>query len=309
MGISLVADMSVPKISVLLPVYNAERYVGEAVDSILKQTFSDFEFIIINDGSTDQSLQILQDYARQDARIRLISRENRGLVSTLNEGLAMAEAPFIARMDADDVALPERFEKQHAHLMDNAACLAVGGRTLVIDPEGDPLCIWNKFSAHDEVLNEHLNTINGSAVCHPAVMFRADTVKALGNYRADYYPAEDLDLFLRISGLGRVENLTDVILKYRIHDKSICYTEYEKQKQMVLDIVNNARLERQMPKLNKTIAKRKDESLARRHLAWGWWALNSGFHKTARKYALRHLISVPFSVDTWRFIACVLRGH
>ncbi|HRI88694.1 MAG TPA: glycosyltransferase family 2 protein, partial [Candidatus Hydrogenedentes bacterium] len=96
----------IPAISVITPVYNNASYLPEALDSILGQTFSDFEFILVNDGSTDNSLEVLETYARRDPRIRISSRENRGYISALNEGLAMARSEFIARMDADDVALP-----------------------------------------------------------------------------------------------------------------------------------------------------------------------------------------------------------
>ncbi len=97
-------------ISVVMPVYNAEKYIKQAVESILNQSFSDFEFIIINDGSTDGTLAILENYVKEDERIHLISRENKGLVATLNEGIDLAGSPLIARMDADDISLPHRFK-------------------------------------------------------------------------------------------------------------------------------------------------------------------------------------------------------
>ena len=107
---------AVPEVTVLMTAYNAARYLREAVDSILNQTFRDFEFVIVDDGSTDRTLSILQDYARRDPRIRIISRPNTGLTRALNDGLATIRSPLIARMDADDVALPERFAKQLALL-------------------------------------------------------------------------------------------------------------------------------------------------------------------------------------------------
>ena len=110
-----------PLISVILPVYNAEKYLAEAIDSILNQTFTDFEFIIINDGSTDNSLSILQSYQTQDSRIRLFSRENKGIVMTMNEGIDLARGEWLARMDADDIAMPSRFERQLQHLKETSA--------------------------------------------------------------------------------------------------------------------------------------------------------------------------------------------
>src|SRR6266581_3934019 len=107
---------SSPAISVVMPVYKAERYLAQAVDSILDQTFTDFELIAVDDGSRDQSLQILNGYAQKDQRVRVISRPNTGIVGALNDGIAAARAPLIARMDSDDLSLPQRFEKQVTYL-------------------------------------------------------------------------------------------------------------------------------------------------------------------------------------------------
>ena len=115
-----------PQISVLMPVYNAERFVAEAVQSILSQTFGDFEFIIIDDGSSDGSLEILRRFERADSRIRLSSRPNTGYTVALNEMLAMASGQFVARMDADDVAMPQRLQKQVDYLCAHPNCVVVG---------------------------------------------------------------------------------------------------------------------------------------------------------------------------------------
>jgi glycosyltransferase involved in cell wall biosynthesis len=124
---------SEPAISVLMPVYNTERYVAEAVESILAQTFRNFEFLIIDDGSTDRSLSILKRYAERDPRIYLVSRPNTGYVIALNEMLAMARGEFIARIDADDIALPERFEVQVAYLREHPEVVCLGSKVQFID--------------------------------------------------------------------------------------------------------------------------------------------------------------------------------
>ena len=128
--------MSVPAVSVLMPVYNAQRYVAEAVQSILTQTMGDFEFIIIDDGSTDDSTRILRDWAQRDSRIRLVSRPNTGLCVALNEGLAMANGRYIARMDADDISLPQRFALQLEYLKTHEKLVCIGGSFLLIDAAG-----------------------------------------------------------------------------------------------------------------------------------------------------------------------------
>jgi glycosyltransferase involved in cell wall biosynthesis len=131
-----------PLISVCMPVYNAERYVSEAIESVLSQTFKDFEFLILDDGSTDGSLAILKGHAERDPRIRLTSRPNKGLAPTLNELMDQARGEFVARMDADDVSLPERLERQADYLRKHPDCVIVGCHALVMDSDGDPhLCL------------------------------------------------------------------------------------------------------------------------------------------------------------------------
>src|SRR5512135_1833139 len=140
-----------PLISVCMPVYNAERYIARAVESILGQTFGDFEFLILDDGSTDGSLEILRRYANHDPRIRLTSRPNKGLPPSLNELVDQARGEFIARMDADDVALPERFARQVEYLRAHPDCVLVGSRVQLVDPEGDPLCDWCTMQEHEAI--------------------------------------------------------------------------------------------------------------------------------------------------------------
>ncbi len=130
--------MTSKNVSVIMPVYNGERYLEAAVESILNQTFSDFEFIITDDGSTDTSLALLRRYANRDPRIRLISRPNTGYVKALIEAVPLAKGKYIARMDADDISLPERFERQVRFLEQNPDYAVVGSKVLLIDSDGAP---------------------------------------------------------------------------------------------------------------------------------------------------------------------------
>ena len=145
-----------PLISVCMPVYNAERYIAEAVESILAQTYRDFEFIIIDDGSTDRSLAILERYAAQDVRIWLSSRPNAGLVVRLNEMAAEARSDVIAQMHADDIAMPERFARQFDFLNAHPEVVVVGCRTLAIDSDGDPLAEFCTIQDHEEIDLAHI---------------------------------------------------------------------------------------------------------------------------------------------------------
>ncbi|WP_231833783.1 glycosyltransferase family 2 protein [Thermosynechococcus vestitus] len=199
-----------PLLSVLMPVFNAEAYVGEAIESILGQSFRDFEFIIIDDGSTDNSLSVLKRYAVQDARIRLISRENRGLVATLNEGIALARGEWIARMDADDVAMPNRFIVQLAALERERVDFCGGA----IQCFGALRSVCFYPLTH-EACEVHL--LFGVPFGHPTVIGRHSAFAELG-YDPDYPYAEDYELWQRAWGRGyKFVNVPEVVLRYRVH--------------------------------------------------------------------------------------------
>ena len=205
-----------PRVSVALPVHNCERYVAEAIESILAQTFTDFEFLIVDDGSTDGTLSILNRFAARDSRIRVISRPNTGIVGALNEMLGLARADLVARMDADDVALPVRFERQVRYLDEHPECVMVGSRVTIIDPDGDALTEMGDALSHEQIVTDLLN-YKGQMVYHPAVIYRRKAVLDLGGYRPECREAEDLDLFLRLAEVGQIVNLPEPLLKYREH--------------------------------------------------------------------------------------------
>lgn len=204
-----------PALSVAMSVYNGERFLEAAVDSVLAQSFGDFEFLILDDGSRDATPHILRAYAARDPRVRPIIRENRGLVASLNQLLAEARAPLVARMDADDICLPQRFERQIAFLAGNPDHGVVGAQTYDIDEEARP---WPLPSPDNPESHEaFLAAIEADAplICHPAVMYRRDVVLQVGGYHAAFRHCEDLDLWLRLSGLTRICSLPDKLLRYR----------------------------------------------------------------------------------------------
>lgn len=206
-------------VTVLMPVYNGAVHLREAVGSILGQTFTDFEFLIIDDGSTDGSGEILEDYARRDSRIQLVRRENRGLVATLNEGLNLARAPLVARMDADDVSLPQRLRLQVDYMRATPDVAAVGCAIRLIDPEGAPLSDVRYPTDPEQVA---LRMRDVCSLAHPAVVMRREFVAKAGGYRAVCRHAEDLDLWLRLLEHGaRLANFDEVLLLYRQHGGSV----------------------------------------------------------------------------------------
>jgi glycosyltransferase involved in cell wall biosynthesis len=300
-----------PLISVCMPVYNGERFLPEAIESILGQTLGDFEFLIIDDGSTDGSTEVLSRYAARDPRIRLTSRPNKGLAATLNELIDQARGEFLARMDADDIALPERFGRQVDYLRAHPEYVLVGSRVRLIDPEGDPLCDWCTLEDQEAIDACLIRGERITQISHPAVMMRRDAVLAIGKYRP-FEVIEDVDLFLRLSEYGRITNLPEVLLKYRIHAGNISKTaSYHKIMDRVFgEIVRDARRRRNLTELPKVPESPQFETAptAERE-KWAWWALNSGHVRTARKHARWVLFKAPSSLRSWRLMYCALRGY
>lgn len=209
----------VPEISVVLPVYNAQAYVAEAVNSILSQSFSNFELIIINDGSTDASSSILRKLASLDSRIKLFERPNCGLVFTLNEGISQAKGWLIARMDADDISMPDRFSLQYARMVKSPDLAVIGSFIRVIDKNGNTVrdCDYPLSPAQTSRFLEC-----GSPVAHPAVMMRRDAVLKVGGYRKVFSHCEDYDLWLRINEIGyNIANIAKPLLRYRVHGANV----------------------------------------------------------------------------------------
>ena len=204
-----------------MSVYNGERFLAAAIDSVLAQTFGDFEFLILDDGSTDGSRAIAARYAAQDRRIRLIARENRGLVASLNQLLDEAQAPLIARMDADDLCLPERFARQIAFLAQHPEIGVLGSWTEDID-EHD--AAYPLVAADHPVDHEaFIAAIDSGAplLCHPAVIYRRDIVRGVGGYHPAFRHCEDLDLWLRLATVTRIANLPERLLRYRHYSQQV----------------------------------------------------------------------------------------
>lgn len=224
-----------PKISVVMSVRNGERYLGASVDSILRQSFSDFEFIIIDDGSTDDTASILSDYAAHDERIRVFTNPvNLGLTRSLNIGLGVARGEYIARQDADDISLPMRFEVQRRYLDENPQFVLVSGRIETIDDKGN---ITGKIRASRPASSEVIpwmllfyNYLQG----HSLAMFRREAALRIGGYDETYRFSQDYDLWLRLSRLGHINVIEHMLLQLRMHGESISKTEQKAQRKFAL---------------------------------------------------------------------------
>ena len=300
---------TIPTVSVCMPVYNADPYIRDATESILRQTFTDFEFIIIDDGSSDDSRQILEELARRDARIRLVSRPNTGYTIALNEALSMARGHYLARMDADDVSMPDRFEKQVDYLRSHPDCVLVGSRIMTIDPFGSPLYEPNHKLSHEDIESQLLAGV-GWAIVHPVSMMVREHVTALNGYRVEMEPSEDLDLFLRLAERGRIANLPQVLLHYRQHVKSVNHTRYTEQNLVTRTIVSQAFDRRGVTLLpGWTLPDRKLLPMEKEIDLWAWVALKNGNISAARKHAMSLIKLAPFSLSSWRLLYCAIRGY
>lgn len=205
--------MSVPLVSVVMSVFNGELYLREAVESILRQSFRDFEFIIIDDGSTDKSGGILDAFQSTDARVRVFHQENRGLIGSLNRGCGLALGKYIARMDADDIAVGDRLQRQIAFMETHPEVAVLGGAVEFIDQTGKTLGIA-QYPCHNREIQRAL--LDSNVMWHPSVLIRKTAFVAADGYR-NVTDAEDYDLWLRIADRFRLANLNAVLLRYRIH--------------------------------------------------------------------------------------------
>jgi glycosyltransferase involved in cell wall biosynthesis len=207
------------EIDVLVPVYNAEATLSSAVDSLTRQTIHDIRLILVNDGSTDRTPDILDDIASADHRILVINQPNGGLVSALNRGIEAVDAPFVARMDADDICDPHRFALQTSYFNANPDCVAVSGAVQHIDANGTP--IGERTTFHDTLDADPLWAPSKEPhLIHPFLMMRTSALRQVNGYRNAYF-AEDADLYWRLAEIGRLANLPDQLGQYRIHADSI----------------------------------------------------------------------------------------
>lgn len=209
-----------PKISVIMPVYNGEIYLRSAIDSVLSQSFKDFEFIIIDDASNDSSVQIIQGY--NDERIRLFVNDvNMGVAATLNKGIDLAVGEYIARMDCDDISMPDRFEKQIKYMDSHDKTVICGSSVIILNETGE---YFRPYSESDGAIRADM--IFNSAFVHPAVMIRASVLKIHNiRYDVDYERAEDYEMWSRIIRFGTCYNIQEPLLKYRHHSKQVTQTE------------------------------------------------------------------------------------
>lgn len=209
-----------PEVSVVVSVYNGARYLRNGLGSVLGQEGIDFELIVVDDGSTDQTPSILAELAAEDARVRVFTQANSGLTQALIRGCAEARGEYIARQDSDDVSLPDRLVLQKAMLDGDPGLAFVSSWAEVIGPEDEPLLTHRRPRGADEATRLLTNGRVGPPG-HGSVMFRRDAYERVGGYRAVFYYAQDSDLWLRLAEVGKLDYAQRVLYQYRLSAESI----------------------------------------------------------------------------------------
>jgi glycosyltransferase involved in cell wall biosynthesis len=298
-----------PVVSVTMAVYDAEPYLAQAIESILAQSFQDFELIAVDDGSRDGSPVILERFAALDPRVRVIRRAHGGLVPTRNAALAEARGEFVAVMDADDLAHPERLARQIAWLRAHPEVLALGAEVEIVDPEGCPIRKGGVPLEH-AAIEAALLAGRGEALCHPVATFRREAVLAAGGYRSGIPLSEDLDLYLRLAERGQLANLPETLLRYRHHLRKTSHARAGEQRAATNEVLRDARCRRGLD-LSDDFELPALSSQTPAVDYWCEWvrqAVIGGNLATARKYAFAVLREEPVRPRSWQLLARALLG-
>jgi glycosyltransferase involved in cell wall biosynthesis len=277
----------------------------------LAQTYTDFELLLLNDGSTDGTLQKLEAFAARDARCKIVSGPNVGIVATLNKGLQLAKGGLVFRMDADDICLPTRFQQQVDYMDQHPECVILGTAVYLIDDTGRRIMEMKTPLVHTDIDAANLAG-SGAHICHPTWAMRREPLLQLGGYREVFRHAEDLDYLLRAAEIGELHNLATSLLLYRQHASSIGYAKRREQVLAIQRAVTEACQRRGIPRqalTNDMLATDQALASASTHTKWAWWALQGGNKATARHHAWKAFVANPFSAASVKLLACAVRGY
>jgi len=215
----------IPSVSIVMGMYNAASHLRDCMESVIAQTFSDFEFIIVDDGSTDQSSMIVESY--NDSRVRLLKQENRGLPAALNNAISLARGSYIARMDADDIAMQERLDTQVSFLRRHPEVDILGAQAIILNENGVAGEMMKKPIA---TKNVHKYLEYACPLIHPTYMVKADVYRTIGGYREELFTAQDLEFLLRaVEGGFVLANVPQALLLYRYNPDGISANNTRRQ--------------------------------------------------------------------------------
>jgi glycosyltransferase involved in cell wall biosynthesis len=294
-----------PSVSVVMPVHNSESYLADSIGSVLGQTFTDWELICVDDGSTDGSLEVLRCYERADGRVRVVTRPNTGVTRARNDGMALARGRYIAVMDSDDIALPDRLRRQVDHMETHPECVGLGAAVRVVGPDLKPIYDEPKALDH-ETIDRQTMAGSGAAIREPVAIFRAAAIRQLGGYRDEIFAHQDTDIYLRLAEIGRLANLPDTLLLYRLRLGSINRTQGALQAQYGPKVIRDARIRRGLEidaQITDSMQALVEVDNGRGAWAlWSHYAFNGGYLNTARSYAWRAIIAEPLAPSSWKAI-------
>ena len=296
-----------PRVSVLMAVFNTATYLNEALRSVSSQSFEDFELLVIDDGSTDGSTQVLNAYAAIEPRMKLTVRANLGLIATRNELLASATGELIAWMDSDDVSMPDRLALQVQSFDDDPELTCLGSAAQCIDPEGHALNVERFPLTHLEILDAQQK---GGAMRFPSTMMRRATAVRIGHFREPFKIGEDFDFLLRLSEVGKMANLARPLYLYRQHLSSVCATlapAWDAYRDRILELARQRRetgrddLE-DGHKIDIAVmaAPRRQHLASQVYVRWARFAQANGNRRLAWKYATASVIAQPTSLLAWK---------
>lgn len=284
-----------PEISVLMCAFNAQRYLAETMRSVLNQTFEDFELVVVDDGSTDETARILDTFAQSDPRVRVITGPNAGVPQAGNVGLAACRGEFVARIDADDIAKPRRLEVQLQYLKDHDL-VACGTWHDFIDEHGRLLKLLK--TPEDDATIQDLALRGHGSICNPTSMYRREALVALGGYSEDMPVAEDLDCWLRLGEVGKLGNVPECLAQYRLHSHSISEQKCQLQREHARIACERAWARRGIEGVFEAggLWRPGQDRGSRHHFAmeYGWWAFGSEQFQTAASYGWRAVKLKPW---------------
>lgn len=292
-----------PVVSVVMPVHNAESFVNAAVSSVLNQTYQDYELLVLDDGSTDSSCETIMKLAGGNARVGIYQQGNQGFARSLNSLLAMARGRYLARLDADDIAEPNRLATQVEVMESCADVIVLGTMATQIDEDGDPYGVSDVPLEHHEIETQMLNGNGG--IYHPTVMIRRAEVIEQGGYATNAPVVEDQELWLRLALRGKLQNLATPLTRYRVHAENMSFVRMEVATETLRSVLLAARSERGIDTEGFAMDSHANMQVVdhwERRRMWAWTAVSQGHHGTARKHACRLLAEHPLRISGWKLL-------
>lgn len=302
--------MGETRVSVLMTVRNGERYVEQAVASVLGQTLADMELIVVDDGSTDRTGALLDRFAGLDRRVKVFYQRARGIPQAANFGLGYCRAGLIARLDADDVAKRDRLETQVRFIETNGVD-CVGSSFELIDEKGRYLTTLRPPMAHEEI--ERASLAGHGAICHSSAMFTRRIIEKVGGYDQTYAMAEDLDLWLRMGEVGKLANIERALVQYRLHGGSVSEKRCDQERAFARQACQAAWKRRGITgrfeageRWRPGRGRVSRGAFLRRY---GWWAIKSGERRTAAIYGWKAVMNQPGNSEAWQLLLAAARGR